>query len=371
MYSAVSILFIRSLIIDRYIEIVEIDYLPRRPSAAIERELSIQKRVVALYAKKKKLERLPTDYRFILKWSLSYSHYSNLIYGNGQQLFLDYNCTFNNCYLTNDKGLITDVTFYDAILFDVENKWDPHPIERSEYQRFVFVAAESADNFPICSKVYDNYYNLTWTYKLDSDISNVYINILDKNGTVVGPKANMSWIEPMVPTPDAVIEKIKKKTKAAAWFVSNCNAKNNRRKVANNIKTALKQYGLDIDIYGWCGKMRCPKNQFTECLQLLEEDYYFYFSFENSIAEDYVTEKLLHAVMNYVVPIVYGGANYSRFLPPGSYLDAKEMDANSIAFAINKAIKNPKLYENYFRREGRHLQTLQDPERSTKIHSEK
>ncbi|CAH0397101.1 unnamed protein product [Chilo suppressalis] len=349
MYSTISVLFLRSLIIDRHIEIVEIDYLLRRPAAAIERELTIQKRVVSLFAMKKKLERLPTDFRFILKWSQSFSHYNNLIYKNGQQPFLDNNCTFRNCYLTNDKGLITDVTFFDAILFDVENRWDPHPIERSQYQRFVFVGAESAANFPICAKIYNDYYNLTWTYKLDSDISNAYLNILDKNGTIVGPKVDMTWIKPMAATPDEVTVKIAKKTKAAAWFVSNCNAKNDRRVIANHIREALMAYGLDIDIYGWCGKMVCPKNQFSECLQLLQEDYYFYLSFENSDAEDYVTEKLLHAVMNYAVPIVYGGANYSRFLPPGSYINAKEQDAISIAFAINEAMKNPKVYEKYFR----------------------
>lgn len=38
-------------------------------------------------------------------------------------------------------------------------------------------------------------------------------------------------------------------------------------------------------------------------------DYYFYFSIENSFSEDYVTEKLLHALKHYAIPVVYGGAN--------------------------------------------------------------
>ncbi|KAL4713493.1 hypothetical protein ACJJTC_010478 [Scirpophaga incertulas] len=349
MYVILIVLFIRSLVVNRNVEVIEIEYLLRRPSAKIQRELMIQKRVVSIFSMKKKLKRLPTDYKYILKWTKAFSHYSSLIYKNGQQVFLDNNCTFNNCYLTNNKGILMDVTFFDAILFDVENNWDSHPLERSQYQRFIFVATESAHNFPICSNLFEDYYNLTWTYKLDSDIKNTYLTITDKNGTVVGPKRDMQWIEADENIPEDVKQKIKYKKKAAAWFVSNCNAKSKRRIIADAIKIELLKYNLDIDIYGYCGQMICPRDQFQECLKIIEEEYYFYLSFENSLAEDYVTEKILHALMYYTVPIVYGGANYSRFLPPGSYINAKELQAEEVAKLMNKAITNSNIYETYFR----------------------
>lgn len=51
------------------------------------------------------------------------------------------------------------------------------------------------------------------------------------------------------------------------------------------------------------------ENGFEECIDIVEENYYFYLAFENS---DYVTEKLMTALDHYTVPVVLGGANYSR-----------------------------------------------------------
>nr|XP_037877562.1 alpha-(1,3)-fucosyltransferase C-like [Bombyx mori] len=64
---------------------------------------------------------------------------------------------------------------------------------------------------------------------------------------------------------------------------------------------------------------------------MIREKYYFYLSFENSFGEDYVTEKLLHALEFDAVPVVYGGANYTRFMPEGIYLNARELGAAALA----------------------------------------
>lgn len=231
---------------------------------------------------------------------------------NGQKTFLLSNCTFKNCYLTNNMLLLSDVRDFDAILFDIENYWDVHPIARSPHQKFVFVGTESAQHFPVCFQTHENYYNLTWTYKLDSDIPWSYVKVLDKNGAIVGPKIGMEWIEPMLPTPDSVRRILQGKNKTAAWFVSTCQTESNRLNVTESIKRALVKYGLKVDVYGWCGPLRCPKDRLEDCMELLQREYYFYLSFENSLHEDYVTEKILHPLLHYTVPIVYGGADYSR-----------------------------------------------------------
>ncbi|KAJ0172607.1 hypothetical protein K1T71_011746 [Dendrolimus kikuchii] len=293
--------------------------------------------------------RFSTDLKFILKWTEAFSHYSSSVFKNGQQAFIEQNCSYYNCYLTNDKSLISDPTQFDAILFDVENNWDSFPLIRISFQKYIFTASESASNYPICPPHFDDFYNYTWSYRLDSDIRWSYITILDTKGNFVGPKVNMTWINPMLPTSNSVKEKLKTKKKTAAWFVSNCQSQSKRENVTNHLNIALKKYDLKVDIYGWCGKLTCPRDRLDDCLELLQDHYYFYLAFENSLSEDYVTEKILYPMQHYTVPIVYGGANYSRFLPPGSYINAREHDVETIAKIMVKAIQEPKVYEEYFR----------------------
>lgn len=302
---------------DSDIEYLEINYLFRTPGTLrkIHREIKKNRyNITALTTYFKRPQRLPTDLKYILKWTEAFSHYSSSIFENGQNAFLYYNCSQFNCFLTNDKSLLVDLRHFDAILFDVENNWDAQPPIRIPYQKFIFTASESADNYPICDPSFDSYYNLTWSYKLDSDIRWSYITILDKEGRFVGPKINMSWISPMKPTPEHVKEKLRSKKKAAAWFVSNCLSKNKRETISNKISKSLAKYNLKLDIYGWCGNLTCPRDRIDECLNLLTTDYYFYLAFENSMSEDYVTEKLLYPLQHYTVPIVYGGADYSRYI---------------------------------------------------------
>ena len=260
----------------------------------------------------KKLERFKTDLKFVLKFTNAFLHYSSPLYGSGQKPFIDNNCTYYNCFLTNHRNLLGDFRNFDAVLFDVENSWDGPTVLRDTHQKFIFMASESAMRFPLCDVSYEDFYNLTLTYRLDSDVYWGYFAILDKKGECVGPKINMSWITPMQPTPLRVMKELGKKTKAAAWFVSNCDGGGGRNNVTMRIQEELKKYNLTVDVYGHCGKLKCPKDRLEECMFLLRRDYYFYLAFENSVCEDYVTEKVLYPLNNYCVPIVYGGANYSR-----------------------------------------------------------
>lgn len=294
---------------------VDLEYIIHTPMSIRKREMELkrfEKNFTEFLKQYKKPKRFPSDFKYVLKYTNSYLHYGTSLYKNGQKTFIENNCTYYNCYLTNRKNLLNDYRDYDAILFDVENSWDGMLVIREAYQKFIFMASESAAHYPLCDEFYDHYYNMTWTYRLDSDIRWSYLNIVDLKGNLVGPKINMTWRDPMLPTPVEVVSKLNKKTKAAAWFVSNCNAESGRQHVANNIGKELKKLNLTLDIFGWCGKQSCPKDRLDDCLDLLETDYYFYFSFENSFSEDYVTEKILYPLQHYSVPIVFGGANYSR-----------------------------------------------------------
>lgn len=234
----------------------------------------------------------------------------------GRKSFKMMNCEFQNCYITGDEYYLDDLTDFDAILFNVIDVNEIGvPKVRAENQLYVLVSLESAHNYEI-DEDYNWFFNFTWTYKLNSDLVNPYFVVRNKEGEVVAPKIDVTWMDTkkMKPTSQSVKDRLQYKKTAVAWFASNCLAVSKRLDFARILRAALAMYDLEMDIYGGCGFSYCPRDRMDECLVLLERDYYFYLSFENSFSEDYVTEKLLIALDHFAVPIVYGGANYTRYV---------------------------------------------------------
>jgi hypothetical protein len=58
--------------------------------------------------------------------------------------------------------------------------------------------------------------------------------------------------------------------------------------------------------------------------KLLGQTFQFHLSFENSLCEDYVTEKFFNAMGSGMIPVVLNGANMSRIAPTHSYIDVKD-----------------------------------------------
>lgn len=235
-----------------------------------------------------------------------------------RQSFTIMNCEFQNCYITDHKGFFEDMTDYDAILFnsiDIKDGYSELPELRSDNQLYVFVSTESAPMYPMYDYL-NSFFNYTWTYRMDSDIIYPYFVARNRDGEVVAPKKEVHWMDTkeMKPTGQDIKAKLQKKKIAVAWFVTNCLAISNRFNYVRNLREALTTYNLDVDIYGVCGNSYCPGDRMDECLAKVETDYYFYLSFENSFSEDYVTEKLMTALDHYTIPVVFGGANYTRFV---------------------------------------------------------
>lgn len=224
-------------------------------------------------------------------------------------------CKFKNCFVTTKNSYFKDIKKFDVLLFNLIDLWYTNftlPEERSEHQKYIFVSTEPPALHKVPSK-YNEFFNLTWTYKLDSDITLRYIIIKNKEGKVIGPNWNMQWIDVshMKPISKKIKRKLESKSKAVAWFVTYCSTPGKRGEYVQNLTIELNKYDLSVDIYGYCGNLECIKGDET-CHLMLEYDYYFYLAFENSLCEDYVTEKVLTATKHYTVPIVYGGADYNR-----------------------------------------------------------
>lgn len=50
-----------------------------------------------------------------------------------------------------------------------------------------------------------------------------------------------------------------------------------------------------------------------------------------------------------MIPVVFGGTNYSAILPPNSYIDANEKDPEELARLLLEISSNRQLYLNYFK----------------------
>ncbi len=186
----------------------------------------------------------------------------------------------------------TNVNKYDAVLFHLRT-WRKNdlPQSRLAYQRYVFWSMESAawgiNNFTSMS----SFFNWTMTYRWDSDVVAPYGYVRPTGDVPLHP--SNAQLKNYLSIYESKINYAKGKTKMAVWFVSNCWIVVSSR---NELVSELQKY-ISIDVYGVCGNMTCPKKQdesfesTEECRDLAANQYKFYFSLENSLCRDYVTEK--------------------------------------------------------------------------------
>ncbi len=89
-----------------------------------------------------------------------------------------------------------------------------------------------------------------------------------------------------------------------AWIVSNCETRSDREGYVRE----LRKY-VGVDIMGGCGSRPCDqhhRSRSDNCSAAVDNDYKFYLSFENSLCDQYVTEKFWRRMGEPVVPIVMG-----------------------------------------------------------------
>ena len=116
---------------------------------------------------------------------------------------------------------------------------------------------------------------------------------------------------------------------------------------------------LQVDIFGQCGTLSCPRADEKHCWDKIEEEYHFYFAFENSLCKDYITEKFFNPMQRKIIPIVLGGAlngkiNSSDYVyglktPYHSFIDARQFPSPKLlAKYLNSLYASPNLYAEYF-----------------------
>ena len=141
------------------------------------------------------------------------------------------------------------------------------------------------------------------------------------------------------------LEIAKNKTKDAIWVVSNCATPGNRELY---VKT-LKKY-IDVDIFGECGKPFCGKahdHELGDCFSTLNTSYRFYLAFENTLCEEYITEKFFENYKYDIILVSRGGRPRTR--PVGgnkiAYISASDFtNAHALGSYLKKLKQNMTKY---------------------------
>ena len=219
-------------------------------------------------------------------------------------------CEYSRCeidFIDNAVQMEDLFSTADAILFQGGRMPKKPPKRSRDEQVYVFVDNESPLHLHSSGYLlhsWNDVINWTMTYRLDSDMKYTYGAIQLGGREMGGTENNYSAI-------------FRKKSKQAAWLVSDCVTEGRREKYVAKLRKHIK-----IDVYGRCGKLKnCTKEEGIECFHRIAKDYKFYLSFENSICEDYLSEKVFTWFGLDIINVVRGGISYNRTLPEHTYVN--------------------------------------------------
>ncbi|KAG8547153.1 hypothetical protein GDO81_028976 [Engystomops pustulosus] len=258
---------------------------------------------------------LPKEPIVILLWTFPFGVYFPL---NNCPLQFD----GSDCFYTAERNLYSSAHAVVLHHRDVcATKTQLPQMPRPSNQRWVWFNQESPSHCQNLALM-NNLINLTMSYRVDSDIFAPY-----------------GWIEKHNRTMNFIIPK---KTKLAAWAISNWHPDARRVKYHGELKKHLQ-----VDIYGY-GNRNLPRNKQLETFSA----YKFYLSFENSIHVDYITEKLWdNAISSGCVPVVMGPPreNYERFIPRDAFIHVDDFSSpQELASYLLSLDKDEEKYKQYF-----------------------
>ncbi|XP_076139219.1 4-galactosyl-N-acetylglucosaminide 3-alpha-L-fucosyltransferase 9-like [Alosa pseudoharengus] len=234
----------------------------------------------------------------------------------------------DGCVITDDRsrfGAANAILFFHkSIARDLSNL--PTALPRPPFQKWIWYNAESPTN-TVKEAGLDSLFNLTLTYRRDSDITSRY-----ELSIVRGQSEQFT---------------LPRKDKLVCWILSNS-------MTGTGASTQLMYYHelrkhIRVTLYGKAAAGAIP---------LRDEDYYstigsckFYLAFENSIHEDYITEKLNGPMVAGTVPVVLGTSreNYEQYVPADSFIHVNDFpDPKALAERLLELDRNDAEYRRYF-----------------------
>lgn len=243
---------------------------------------------------------------------------------------------------------IADVAVFHSRNFRDDNytKFFSSPNFTNPNRLNVFFTLESSPYENILNKHYPmNFFNVSMTFRKDSNVWLPYDNFEKIDNET---KNDEIWTEKEIETA------MKKKEKLVLQFVSNC-VTNSRRE--HYLRKLLEQ--INVTVYGRCNNNPCKndscfKNEigefdFHEIFEnfLILEKHFFYLAFENSVCQNYITEKFWR-IKSLIVPIVLKRSIVNDIVDDKYFLAVDDFDSpKKLVEKLNFLVKNPKEYKKY------------------------
>lgn len=229
----------------------------------------------------------------ILFWN---EFFSDPYYSYKGNSFKQNGCPVTNCEITTDKARYGEASLVVTHMRNTFNVQE-FPKYRPEFLRTVFLLYESPYHSADFTQ-YNGFYNMTSTYKLDSDFPHFYEEGLRWNRN---PNFNKHF------------DFHGQKKEFDAALIGNCNDKSSRLEYIGMLGKYVR-----VDVYGGCGDKKCPETfpngTKGDCRAILAEKYKFYLAFENSICDGYITEKFFNTIKYNTIPVVHGGGHYEQIV---------------------------------------------------------
>ncbi|KAK2166398.1 hypothetical protein LSH36_39g00087 [Paralvinella palmiformis] len=201
-------------------------------------------------------------------------------------------CGTNRCRTVTDRN-----EYFEAdvvVVFAAKLKYSQKsvlPPKSSPEQIYVFLNTEPPTKYHTKLSRIRPQFNITISYRADSTIQWPYGKVIPR----VGDYQPMNEAE------------MTTRNRTAAWLVSGCTDVNIRMTYFKE----MTKY-IQVDVYGKCGELKCPET--------------------NSQTTEFM-----------------GGANYTKYLPPKSYIDVKDFQSpKHLAEYIIHLDNNPDEYMKYF-----------------------
>ena len=209
-------------------------------------------------------------------------------------------------------------------------------IPRRPDQYFGVTSLESTGyGFNRMPSALDGKFNMTLTYNRKSTVPewHIFKACMDRKATPSSPQNYAAG-----------------KTKGALAYVSNCNSVQYDRL---NVMKELSKY-IPLDIFGRCGQADpCKMSADKNCSANLHKQYHFYLSFENSLCEDYISEKFWDRLSEpvFMIPVAMGGLSvqeYTEQAPENSFIHLRNFTSVAqLGAHLKLLMENERLYNSY------------------------